>query len=348
MFVAGIGTAVPPRRYTQPECWDAVRGARQFSALAPQSQALLRRLLLNEANGIGSRHLALEALDDAFEIEPDKLHARFERHAPALAEAAARTALRDADLSPRDIDAVVISTCTGYLCPGLSSYVGERLGLRKDVVGLDLVGQGCGAALPNLAAAHGLMAGGSARVALSICVEVCSAAFYIDDDPGVLVSACLFGDGAGALVLTAEPRVGRRQVEWRAGWSWHEPAHRDALRFEQRGGLLRNVLTPQVPALAARQAAALLERAEMRERITTWIWHAGGQKVLERLRDELRLEACDVERSARVLSEYGNLSSPFVYFVLELALREQAPSGSWWMSSFGAGFSCHGALLAVA
>ena len=52
--------------------------------------------------------------------------------------------------------------------------------------------------------------------------------------------------------------------------------------------------------------------------------------------------------SARVLSAYGNLSSPFVYFVLELALRERAPSGSWWMCSFGAGFSCHGALLAVA
>jgi alkylresorcinol/alkylpyrone synthase len=70
--------------------------------------------------------------------------------------------------------------------------------------------------------------------------------------------------------------------------------------------------------------------------------------VLERLRETLRLEPRDVERSARVLSAYGNLSSPFVYFVLELALREQAPSGSWWMSSFGAGFSCHGALLAVA
>jgi len=348
MFVAGVGTAVPPQRYTQAECWEAVRAARQFCALAPQSQALLRRLLLNEANGIRTRHLALEALDEAFEIEPDKLHARFARHAPMLAEAAARSALRDADLSPRDVDALVISTCTGYLCPGLTSYVGERLGLKKDVIGLDLVGQGCGAALPNLAAAHGLIAAGNARVALSICVEVCSAAFYIDDDPGVLVSACLFGDGAGALVLAAEPRTGRRRVEWRAGWSSHEPAHRDALRFEQRAGLLRNVLTPQVPALAGRQAAALLQDAGLRDRITTWIWHAGGQKVLERLRETLRLEPRDVERSARVLSAYGNLSSPFVYFVLELALRERAPSGSWWMSSFGAGFSCHGALLTVA
>jgi alkylresorcinol/alkylpyrone synthase len=49
-----------------------------------------------------------------------------------------------------------------------------------------------------------------------------------------------------------------------------------------------------------------------------------------------------------MLREYGNLSSPFVYFVLDAALREHAPGGAWWLSSFGAGFSCHGALLAVA
>ena len=52
--------------------------------------------------------------------------------------------------------------------------------------------------------------------------------------------------------------------------------------------------------------------------------------------------------SAAMLREYGNLSSAFVYFVLEAALADDAPAGWWWLSSFGAGFSCHGALLRVA
>jgi alkylresorcinol/alkylpyrone synthase len=34
--------------------------------------------------------------------------------------------------------------------------------------------------------------------------------------------------------------------------------------------------------------------------------------------------------------------------VLRAALDGDAPGGLWWMSSFGAGFSCHGALLEVA
>ena len=52
--------------------------------------------------------------------------------------------------------------------------------------------------------------------------------------------------------------------------------------------------------------------------------------------------------SEAVLREYGNVSSPSVYFVLQHALNDSVPAGLWWMSSFGAGFSCHGALLEVA
>jgi alkylresorcinol/alkylpyrone synthase len=41
------------------------------------------------------------------------------------------------------------------------------------------------------------------------------------------------------------------------------------------------------------------------------------------------------------------MSSPSVIFALHAALSDSAPGGTWWMSSFGAGFSCFGALLEV-
>ena len=47
---------------------------------------------------------------------------------------------------PADLDALIICTCTGYLCPGVTSYVSEQLGLRTDAYLQDLVGLGCGAA----------------------------------------------------------------------------------------------------------------------------------------------------------------------------------------------------------
>src|SRR5438105_2150294 len=209
MFITGLGTAAPPHRYTQRECWNALQQSARFSELSPRSRAILKKILTGN-NGIATRHLALEKLDQAFDLTPDALHARFAQNAPLLAQQAAQQALADAGTSPGEIDAIVVSTCTGYLCPGLTSYVGEKLGLRPDVMTFDLVGQGCGAALPNLRVADALLASGRAERVLSVSVEVCSAAMYLDDDAGVLISACLFGDGAGAAVLANAPGENRK------------------------------------------------------------------------------------------------------------------------------------------
>jgi predicted naringenin-chalcone synthase len=175
---------------------------------------------------------------------------------------------------------------------------------------------------------------------------------YLDDDPGVLISACLFGDGCGAAVLSRRPPAARRRVEWKASTSIVEPAARNALRFEHRDGLLRNVLTREVPRLAAQYAeealSIVLPKAGIRrDQASAWIMHAGGRDVLAALEDRLQLDPVALRHSREVLREYGNLSSAFVYFVLQAALADSAAGGWWWLSSFGAGFSCHGALLAV-
>jgi alkylresorcinol/alkylpyrone synthase len=351
MFITGLGTARAGKRYLQKECWEAAQEEKQFHQLSPRSKAIIKKVLLGN-NGIASRYLALDSIREVFGATPDSLHQRFAKHAPALAAQAGERALNTAGIQATEVEGVIISTCTGYLCPGLTSYVSERLKLRPDVVALDLVGQGCGAALPNLRAGEGLLRGAGCEHVLSICVEICSAAFYLDDDPGVLVSACLFGDAAGAAVLSLKANVSGRRVEWKSAGSILNPSMRDLLRFEQRDGKLRNVLTPQVPALAAEHAAMVFAQARKRsgftpEQIRAWIWHAGGREVLLALQKRFGLKEADLSWSAEVLSELGNVSSPFVYHVLERALLGGAPDGLWWMSSFGAGFSCHGALLQV-
>ena len=352
MYIVGLGTAHPEGRYTKGDCWTSFKASPWFDKLDRRSR-MVTELVLSRDNGIEARRLAVENLDDVFSIDPDTLHARFQAYAPALASQAGARALADAGLQASDIDAVVVSTCTGYLCPALSSYVTESLGLRPDVFALDLVGQGCGAALPNMRAGEALIASGRCARVLSICVEVSSAAMYLDNDVGVLISACLFGDGAGAAVLSATQVTGKRRVHWARSASITDPTHRDALRFEQRGGLLRNILTREVPGLAATYAPQVLDdvlQAEglQRSDISGWIWHAGGRDVLAALSQSLSLSETDIRHSADILREYGNLSSAFVYFVLQAALAADEPGGHWWLASFGAGFSSHGALLDVA
>ena len=116
--------------------------------------------------------------------------------------------------------------------------------------------------------------------------------------------------------------------------------------------MLRNILSLQVPELAGRQVRTLLTKmlerlCVERKQISAWILHPGGRDVLLALRDRLALEKQDLNWSAQVLRDFGNVSSPSVFFVLERALAANAPGGFWLMSSFGAGFSCHAALWEV-
>ena len=96
MFIAGLGTAAPPQRYAQRECWDALQKSAPFAQLAPRSRAILKKVLCGD-NGIATRHLALEPISEVFNLTPDALQARFARHAPALAVEAAQRALKDAN-----------------------------------------------------------------------------------------------------------------------------------------------------------------------------------------------------------------------------------------------------------
>src|SRR3954468_7434742 len=174
MFIRGVGTAAPEQRYTQLECWDGVCRSPFKTQLSSRSLAILRKVLCGDS-GITSRHLALTHLEDAYALDPNVMHQRFAQNAPEIAENAARRALSSGGFGLDEIDALVISTCTGYLCPGLTSYVSERLGLRSNILLLDVVGQGCGAALPNIQTAAALIGSDQARNVLSICVEICSA-----------------------------------------------------------------------------------------------------------------------------------------------------------------------------
>src|SRR3989441_1787461 len=117
MFITGLGTATPPNRYAQKECWEVFRASTQSQQLSPRSRAIVKKVLTGN-NGIVTRHLALDNLDQAFELTPDVLHARFTTNAPVLATQAGQRALADAGKEPGEIDALIISTCTGYLCPG--------------------------------------------------------------------------------------------------------------------------------------------------------------------------------------------------------------------------------------
>lgn len=342
MYLHALATAVPPDTFTQPQCWEIVQRSDARLRLTKRTRLILHSIL-NGDHGIATRHFAMPDIERVFDRTSDELNAAFRTEAPLLAGRALTAALAQAGLRPDELDALLVCTCTGYLCPGVTSYVAEQLGLRPNAFLQDLVGLGCGAAIPTLRAASHLLAAQPGATVACVAVEVCSAAFYLDDDPGVIISACLFSDGAAATIWRANPGpTGLRAFDFD---TLHVPADRDKLRFEQRDGKLRNLLDRSVPELAATAVGKLWEKRGPRP-VARVVAHTGGRDVLEAIAPVVAPHSLDA--SERVLRDYGNMSSPSVLFALEETLRVAPPSsveGDFWLVSFGAGFSAHSCRL---
>lgn len=339
MILQALATAVPPYAFTQAQCWELIKDSAARRRLNRRSMLMLQAILRGDS-GVRRRHFACADPAGLFEVDADGLNAAYRNAAPPLANEALQRALRQTGERATDLDALLICSCTGYLCPGVTSYVAEQAAVRSDAYLLDVVGHGCGAAVPMLRAAEGFLAANPGALVGTVAVEICSAAFYLDDDPGVIVSACIFADGAAAALWRSTS--GGLGLTCQGFASLHRPEERDQLRFEQRDGKLRNLLAPSVPQIAAEAVQALHAHEAASARA---IVHPGGREVIAAL--EGVLGALPSSRS--VLAEYGNMSSPSVLFVLEDALRRQSPEEGedFWLCSFGAGFSAHACRLSV-
>ena len=79
MFFVGLGTATPPHRYSQTECWEHFRGTETYARLSRRSQVLAERVLCGN-NGIETRHLSVGSLAQELDLTPDAMHRRFAEH----------------------------------------------------------------------------------------------------------------------------------------------------------------------------------------------------------------------------------------------------------------------------
>jgi predicted naringenin-chalcone synthase len=242
---------------------------------------------------------------------------------------------------------VVVNTCTGYICPGISTYLVERLGLARNTRVYDLVGSGCGGAIPNLEVAEALVRKARGKVVLSVSVEICTATFQMGDDVSLLLSNTLFGDGVAAAVLWDRPEG----LELVASSSCYVPEDRDAIRYVHRHGQLYNQLSTKLPHMVKKAVAQVVKdllepRSLLVEDIRHWALHTGGEKIINTVKTEIGLSEEQLSPTRFILAEYGNMSSPTVWFVLDNILARGIERGDFCiMVAFGAGLSAHSFLL---
>jgi alkylresorcinol/alkylpyrone synthase len=294
-----------------------------------------------ESTGIRKRHVArpLSWFEQPHGWQ-DRM-AAYTEVASELFRRSATTALQRAGLEAAEVDCIVTASSTGLATPSLEARLAGEIGFRSDIERVPIFGLGCAAGVSGLAVATKMARSRPGAVVLFIAIELCSLAFRLDEltRPNIIATA-LFGDGAAACVLRAG-EGGIAEIE-----STGEHLFPDSLgimgwKIDDTGfGIILEQSLPAFAETHLRSAVAgILERSGLLiSDIDRFICHPGGARVLAALENALRLDEGSLDIEREVISEYGNMSSPTVLFVLERAIAAGLPPRSALLA-MGPGFS---------
>lgn len=130
---------------------------------------------------------------------------------------AAEQAIADANIDKTQIDALVLATATpDHLMPNTVSLIMDRLGLnQKEIYQLQ---SGCSGALQALNLGCQLIRAGTKTTVLVMGGDVCNKFIDLEEDfsqlkPAELINYVLFGDGAGAVILSADNESGGMVID---------------------------------------------------------------------------------------------------------------------------------------
>jgi len=286
--IAGTGSALPPRRVTNEELARTVDTSDEW---------------IVERTGIRARHIAGEGETTA-----------------TLATEAARKALAAAGMDASAIDLIVLATATpDQTFPATATKVQDALGIR-DCVAFDVAAV-CSGFLYALSVAESMIRGGGSTNALVIGAETFSRILDWEDR----ATCVLFGDGAGAVVLT--PAEDGRGV---LSTALHADGRHNQLLYVDGGpsttgtvGKLR-MKGSEVFRHAVVNLAAVLEEAIGKAGLTVadvdWVVpHQANRRILDATARKLGLPP---ERVVITVDEHANTSAASVPLALDVAVRD--------------------------
>jgi alkylresorcinol/alkylpyrone synthase len=335
--IAAMATAAPPITASADEVWAALASAqrRRIPRLSSQEGARTRQLAEPLSSLVQPRSQSQQT--DAYLV-----------HARALSRQVCCEALEASGVPRGDIGLIIGVSCTGVVLPSLDAELIPQLGLSAGVARLPITELGCGGGVAGLARAVDYLRAYPERAALLFAVELPSLTFQPDDHSvDNLVASMVFGDGAGAAILSADAPG--------AGWSIEHcgtrlvPEGAEHLGYELRDGGLRVVLSRELPrvveaSLRSAVESFLAEAGCQLSDIDMVAAHPGGPRIVDAVERALRLPPATLATSRQVFERFGNASSAGIFFVLE-ALRQSGARGRVLTIAFGPGLSIELALM---
>ncbi|EPS27167.1 hypothetical protein PDE_02110 [Penicillium oxalicum 114-2] len=370
--IVGTGAYYPPNRKSAADLKDIISKVHELDSI------FNKILEINDKSMIKTRHFAIPD-DHPYWGRPEvptiaECDVLFKLYGAPMAETAAKKALDNWGGSMQDITHLVVVTCTNTANPGLDFHLSQKLGLSRNVHRILLHGIGCAGGVAALRTANELLLGAAFQAkagrALVVACELTS--IYcrteladIERDHQVNVGVTLFGDGAGALVLSNS--IGVTVSEKESVWnilnarSTVIKGSEQCLEYNVHARGYHAVISKDVPSFIR---ASISQGFEELIRSTPslcrdgnnfvpsnydWALHPGGYGVLVLAEQELGLSQHHLRKSHEVYRTRGNISSVTVLGVIDELAKEDVTSSSARRNvivcSFGPGMTMEMAVM---
>lgn len=331
-YIHQISTLVPEHQYSQDFLREKMK---EYVGTSRFSRRIIHRIYSN--SGIDKRHTVIRDFnangDPRFFFQKDgsftepttgtrnELYA--EKGKKLFVKTAAATLDENSQFDKDDITHVITVSCTGFFAPEPAFEIIDQLGISSDTERYHLGFMGCFAAFPAMKMARSFCLADPDAVVLVVCLELCSLHLQNSDVTDNLISASVFADGGAGIIISSqkpmEPDLcykierfstsiaadSRNDMTWTIG---------------DRG--FDMVLSSYVPAILKTNISSavrpLLDSYKLDiKQINRWAIHPGGRAILDKLQESLELDDEQIGSSRSVLSEYGNMSSASILFVLK-------------------------------
>lgn len=290
-----------------------------------------------------------------------------------LTEGNVRKLLEKTNLDPKEISQLTSVTLTAAI-PSIDARLMNKIPFSPNLKRFPLFGFGCLGGAAGIARVADYLEGHPKDSAILFSAELSSALWQgslqldlqtmvrgLPENPSLyndiistIVTAALFGDGSAAVLIVgrehplAQPGL-PRIIDSRSHWL-PNTVHLMGMDIADIG--IRNILRPQVGEYVQtglRQAIdPLLEAHNLSvDKISRWIVHPGGPKVIDAVETELGLNDQALQLSRETLAKVGNLSASTVLYMLNETLSgEQPKAGDYGLLiGMGPGFSLELILL---
>ncbi|WVZ90415.1 hypothetical protein U9M48_036720 [Paspalum notatum var. saurae] len=262
--------------------------------------------------------------------------------------AAAAKAIAEWGHPARDVTDLVFSTSTNVQVPAIDTRVATLLGLSPTVQRTVMCSHGCTGSSSALRIAKDIAENNHGARVLVVCADMLSVVgAHAPDEacPAGIIGHALFGDGAGAVIVGADPQepIERPIFEMVSASQATVLGTEHAVAIELTKGAIDYRIEPA-------ELAALVDGNIERCMIDAlsplgigsigwndlfWVLHPGGPVIMDSFAAALGLERGKLAASRRVLTEYGNMMGPTLIFVLDEVIRRRRQNHEDWSCEWG-------------